>query len=99
MENIILYNELYLCYESLLTEKEKETFLDHFSEDLTLTEIAENNQISKSAVHKTVTTVINKLINYESILHINEKNHLVSQALEEKDISKIKEILNSYNNL
>ena len=69
MKDIILYNELYLCYEDLLTDKEKETFLDYYSEDLSLSEIADNNKISKAAVSKTVNNVINKLLDYESKLH------------------------------
>ena len=85
MKDVILYNELYLCYESLLTEKEKETFLDYYSEDLTLSEIADNNQVSKAAVSKTVNNVINKLIDYESKLHLNEKNKIVNEAIEKKD--------------
>lgn len=93
MKDIILYNELYLCYEDLLTEKEKETFLDYYSEDLSLSEIADNNNISKAAVSKTVNHVIDKLLDYESKLHLNEKNKIVNDAIEKKDIS----ILNKYN--
>ena len=95
MKDIILYNELYLCYEDLLTDKEKETFLDYYSEDLSLSEIADNNNISKAAVSKTVNNVINKLLDYESKLHLNEKNNIVSEAIEKKDIN----ILDKYINL
>ncbi len=93
MKDIILYNELYLCYEDLLTDNEKETFLDYYSEDLSLSEIADNNKISKAAVSKTVNHVIDKLLDYESKLHLNEKNKIVTEAIEKKDIS----ILNKYN--
>ena len=92
MKNIVLYNELYLCYEDLLTDKEKETFLDYYSEDLSLSEIAINNKISKAAVSKTVNHVIEKLLSYEEKLHLNEKNKVVSAALEKKDW----DILNKY---
>ena len=87
MKDIILYNELYLCYEELLTDNEKETFLDYYSEDLSLSEIADNNNISKAAVSKTVNHVIDKLLDYESKLHLNEKNKIVSESLEKKDIN------------
>ena len=95
MKDIILYNELYLCYEDLLTDKEKETFLDYYSEDLSLSEIADNNKVSKAAVSKTVNNVITKLLDYESKLHLNEKNKLVSDAIEKKDVK----ILDKYINL
>lgn len=95
MKDIILYNELYLCYEDLLTDNEKETFLDYYSEDLSLSEIADNNKISKAAVSKTVNNVINKLLDYESKLHLNEKNKIVSKAIEKKDIK----LLDKYTNL
>lgn len=95
MKDVILYNELYLCYEDLLTEKEKQTFLDYYSEDLSLSEIADNNKISKAAVSKTVNHVIDKLLDYESKLHLNEKNKIVRDALENKDLN----ILNKYTNL
>ena len=95
MKDIILYNELYLCYEDLLTDKEKETFLDYYSEDLSLSEIADNNKVSKAAVSKTVNNVITKLLDYESKLHLNEKNKIVSDAIEKKDVK----ILDKYINL
>ena len=95
MKDIILYNELYLCYEDLLTENEKETFLDYYSEDLSLSEIADNNKISKAAVSKTVNNVINKLLDYESKLHLNEKNKIVNEVIEKKDIK----LLEKYTNL
>ena len=95
MKDIILYNELYLCYEDLLTENEKETFLDYYSEDLSLSEIADNNKISKAAVSKTVNHVIEKLLDYESKLHLNAKNKIVNEAIENKDIK----LLDKYTNL
>ena len=92
MKDIVLYNELYLCYEDLLTDNEKETFLDYYSEDLSLSEIADNNKISKAAVSKTVNHVIEKLLSYEEKLHLNEKNRVVNEAIEKKDW----DLLNKY---
>ena len=92
MEDVLLYNELYLCYEDLLTENEKETFLDYYSNDLSLSETADNNSISKAAVSKTINHVIEKLLSYEEKLHLNEKNKIVSVALEKKEW----DLLNKY---
>ena len=93
MKDVLLYNELYLCYEKLLTENERETFLDYYSEDLSLSEIADNNSISKAAVSKTVNNVISKLLDYESKLHLNEKNKIVNEVLEKKDLSLLEDYI------
>lgn len=93
MDKVILYNELFLCYQDLLTENEKTTFLDYYADDLTLSEIADNNNVSKSAISKTVNKVEEKLDYYENILKLNAKNKLIEKALESKDLSEIKNIL------
>lgn len=97
MEEHIYYNSLFDCYEELLTDNEKKCFLSYYSEDLSLGEIANNNSISRSAVHKTVKTVCEKLENYESILHLYEikkdlQDCLTINNLEEKN-KRITEIL------
>ncbi len=97
MEEHIYYNNLFDCYGDLLTDNEKECFKSYYSEDLSLKEIAENNAVSRSAVHKTVKTVIEKLENYESILHLYEikkdlQDCLIVNNLEEKN-KRITEIL------
>lgn len=97
MEEHIYYNNLFDCYGELLTLNEKECFKSYYSEDLSLKEIAENNSVSRSAVHKTVKTVIEKLENYESILHLYEikkdlQDCLILNNLEEKN-KRITEIL------
>ena len=88
MDKVILYNELFLCYQDLLTENEKTTFLDYYADNLTLSEIAD-----KSAISKTVNKVEEKLDYYENILKLNAKNKLIEKALESKDLSEIKNIL------
>lgn len=93
MDKVILYNELFLCYQDLLTENEKTTFLDYYADNLTLSEIADNNNVSKSAISKTVNKVEEKLDYYENILKLNAKNKLIEKALESKDLSEIKNIL------
>ncbi len=97
MEEHIYYNSLFDCYGELLTDNEKECFKSYYSEDLSLKEIAENNSVSRSAVHKTVKKVCEKLENYESILHLYEikrdlQDCLVISNLEEKN-KRITEII------
>ncbi len=92
-EKYIYYNNLYDIYSNLLTEKERETFEDYYQEDLTLSEIADNNSISKSAVGKMVKTILEKLDNYESILNIYNKKQQLLELLKEEKIEELKKKL------
>ena len=86
-EKYIYYNNLFDIYSELLTDKEKETFSLYYQEDLSLSEIADNNNISKSAVGKMVKTILEKLDNYEKIYN-NKKQLLI--LLQEEEIEKLK---------
>ena len=96
MERIYL-NELFDYYQKLLTKREQDIFMEHYSEDLSLQEIADNLNITKSAVGKTLKIVENKLIEYENILHLQENKIKINKLLEkvqDKDlIDKINEII------
>ena len=74
MENFVYYNDLFDIYNQLLTDNERSTFQEYYQEDLSLSEIAEDKDISRSAVQKTIKGVQEKLDKYESILKIYEKN-------------------------
>ena len=70
MEKFVKYNKLFDCYEKLLTSKERDTFKEYYEEDLSLQEIADNNNVSRSAIHKTIKTVEEKLDFYEKNLKL-----------------------------
>ena len=97
-EKFIYYNNLFDIYSKLLTAREKEVFIDYYQEDLSLSEIADNNNISKSAVGKMVKTILEKLDNFENILEIYKTRKKLSNLLKEENIDSIKkriaEILN-----
>ena len=90
MEEFVYYNNLFDIYGSLLTEKEQDTFRDYYQEDLSLSEIAEENNVSRAAVQKTVKNVLEKLNYYEEILHLYDKNSKLRDLLSETDIDVIK---------
>lgn len=96
MDRIYL-NELFDYYGSLLTLKEQNIFIEHYEEDLSLQEIADNLQVSKSAVGKTLKIVENKLNDYESKLHLKENKDKINKLLEKindkKLIDKIKALI------
>jgi len=94
MEKFVKYNKLFDCYSNLLTEKERNCFKDYYGEDLSLQEIAENNNVSRSAIHKTIKNVEEKLDEYEfnlKLCHIFDK---LKELENLNDINKIKEEIN-----
>ena len=97
MEEFVYYNNLFDIYGKLLTEKEQESFKDYYQEDLSLAEIAEIKSISRSAVQKTIKTVLEKLDYYEEKLKIYNKNLILKEVIdviEDANIkSKIEEVL------
>ncbi len=99
MKDFVYFNDLFDIYCELLTENEKNTFKDYYQEDLSLSEIADEKNVSRSAIQKTIKNVIEKLTNYENVLHIYAKNRTLYEVLELNDIEKIKEkIIKALNN-
>ncbi len=90
MEDFVYYNNLFDIYGCLLTEKEQITFKDYYQEDLSLSEIAEENNISRTAVQKTVKTVLEKLNYYEDKLKLYKRNNELRELLTFSDIGIIK---------
>lgn len=90
MEEFVYYNNLFDVYSSLLTEKEQVTFKDYYQEDLSLSEIANENNVSRAAVQKTIKTVLDKLKYYEDMLHVYDKNVRLGKLLNENSIDVIK---------
>lgn len=70
MDNQIYYINLYDYYKELLTEKQKQYFEEYYFDNLSLSEISENEQISRNAVHKQIKDVEKKLEYYEEKLHL-----------------------------
>ncbi len=95
MEEFVYYNDLFDIYGELLTDKEQEAFRDYYQEDLSLSEIADNKNISRSAVQKMVKTVLEKLNYYEGKLHVLSHNKKLRELLQYQDIDKLKKEIDS----
>lgn len=94
MENIVYLNNLYDIYKELLTQKQQKYFEDYYQNDLTLSEIAENNDVSRNAVHNQLKETIKNLENYEEKLKILEKKQkILNEIKEEKLKNKIERII------
>lgn len=86
-EYIILYD----YYSELLKEDEKKYFEDYYFDNLSLSEIAENNNISRNAVHKHIKAVEEKLGFYEEKLKLLKKDKILKDiidSIKDEDISK-----------
>ena len=93
MENREYLNSLFDIYKELLTMKEQQAFSEHYIEDLSMQEIADNLNVSKSNIGMIVKRAEQKLKEYESKLHIYDKNQKIKEALLNKDYKKIEKIM------
>lgn len=86
MEEKIKIGILFGIYGELLTEKQYELLNDYYNNDLSLSEIAENNNITRQAVNDVINKGKNKLI------EIEEKLFFLKKMLNQE--KKIKKIIN-----
>ena len=93
MDNKLYLTELYDYYKNLLTDKEQSYFEEYYFDDLTQEEIAENYEVSKNAVSKTLIEVKDKLENYESKLNLISNKNKIKNILSEEDVKKIEEYI------
>lgn len=89
MDRVELIN-LFDAYEALLTDREKEIFKYYYYEDLSLSEIGENLNITRTGVFNTLKKVEEKLRQYESNLKLMNIKNILKGLLEEQDIEIIK---------
>ena len=84
---------LYDIYGELLTSKQKKYFEDYYFNNFTLSEISENEQVSRNAVSKVVNLVEKKLLFYEDKLALNKKNNNIKNIIKNIDDKDIVNIL------
>lgn len=90
MDRKIYLNNLYDYYYLLLTEKQREYYEAYYFNDLSLAEIAENNDVSRNAVHGQIKNAIELLEFYEESLGLYEKSIKIKELIKDID-SDIKE--------
>lgn len=67
-------NLLMDCYLDLLTDKQKDYLNLYYGEDLSLSEIAEELDVSRNAVFDNLKRAVHLLEDYEDKLHLLEKH-------------------------
>lgn len=96
MDKVLYLTNLYDYYGELLTEKQREYFEDYYFKNLTLSEISENREISRNAIHKSIKEIENKLNHYENILKLYKKSKKIKELIKNIDKEtkkKIEEII------
>lgn len=77
------YNLLYQYYANLFTEKQQRIFTDYYQNDFSLSEIAENEEVSKQAISDQIIKIINSLDEFENELQLlrndNQRQNLYNQ--------------------
>ena len=92
-DNRVYLNELYDLYSKLLSDHERLIFEDYYHNDLSLAEIAENESVTRNAIHKVIKTTESKLIDFEDKLNLYDKKKKLVSLLDNNDIESIKELL------
>lgn len=88
-EALLLFDE----YKELLTSSQRDIFSDYYLFDLSLSEIAENHNISKAAVSDSLHKSLAKLDEYENKLHILSFKKEIKKGIEKNDMNYIKEVM------
>ncbi|MGY0393635.1 MULTISPECIES: YlxM family DNA-binding protein [unclassified Fusobacterium] len=84
-------------YRNLLSDKQKEYLINHFEEDLSLSEIAKNNGVSRQAVYDNIKRGIKQLREYEEKLGFHKKEKKIYDELlglrENFELERLDEII------
>ena len=80
------YSYLFDYYGELFTDKQKEYFTDYYFNNLTLQEIADNNNVSRNAVHKNIKDILSKLDYYEEKLNLYSNKQKIEKLIENIDV-------------
>ena len=97
LERVIYINNLFQLYGKLLSDTQQEIILDYYEYNLSLSEIAENRNISRAAVDDALKKGVKKLEKYEEDLKFYQRNEdiksLISKLKEKNLNDEIKEII------
>lgn len=92
IDNLII---LFDYYGELLSDKQKEYFKEYYFDNLTLSEIAENNNVSKNAVSKELKLVSEKLLDFENKLNIYSKDKRIKRIIDKIEDNDLKQQINN----
>jgi predicted DNA-binding protein YlxM (UPF0122 family) len=94
MERIVEQGLLYDFYGELLTDHQKKIYEAAVYNDMSLTEIADENGISKQGVHDLIKRCTNTLWDYENKLHMIKRFEAIKTQAE-----RLSSLADEYENL
>ena len=89
MEEKVRISILLQIYGNLLTEKQYEFMDYYYNQDLSLSEIGDNNGITRQAVRTILLKSKNKLEEYEEQLQFMQKEEKIKQSIEKLEDTKL----------
>ena len=84
---------LYDYYGELFNDIQRKYFEEYYFDNLSLSEISENEDKSRNAIHKSIKSVTDKLYEYEDKLKLYEKDMKLKKIIDKVDNDKIKKEL------
>jgi len=81
---------LYDYYGELLSDIQRKYFEEYYFDNLSLSEISENENKSRNAIHKNIKGVISKLYDYEQKLRLYEKEKRIKNIISKIDNEELK---------
>lgn len=85
---------LYDVYKDLLTEKQKDYFESYYYNDMSLSEIASEHNVSRNAVFSSLKQIENSLNEYEEKLNLNKKHEMLQEIIFKYENNTNEDILN-----
>ena len=83
LEKSIELINLYDRYQALLTTKQKMYFESYYFDDFSITEISENMDVSRNAVHDLIKRTVQKLYDFEAKLGVYANSKTRNKLLQE----------------
>lgn len=93
MEKSVYLTILFDYYGNLLTEGQRTYFKNYYFDNLSLSEISENMNVSRNAIHKQLKVIEEKLNFYEDSLHLYDKDNKLNKIIEEIEDKNVKKKL------
>ena len=95
MKDVVYLTILFDYYEKLLNEKDRDCFKYYYFDNLSLSEISENFDISRNAVHKRLKKIEDELKKYEDIIGLYNKEQQILTIVKDDSLKEqIKKIFN-----
>ncbi|MGI6325114.1 MAG: YlxM family DNA-binding protein [Bacilli bacterium] len=93
MDEMTYLTILFDYYGDLFSDKQKSYFIDYYFNNLSLSEISENLNISRNAIHKQLKMMEKKLYEYEKVLGLYQKSQKLQTIIDKIKDNELKQQL------